>query len=173
MLGSLKGGPAGLRGVSPVREGTFVDVSFAYLHHLAILMVAACLAAEYALLWQVGKREAIERLGRLDTFYFLALGMVVLSGFARFVTSSKGLVFYAGNSLFWLKLLVFIVIAGLSLMPTRHYSRWRHHVNMDGAFIVPANELKVVRLFLMAEMSLVAVLPLLAVLMARNIGHAG
>ena len=44
---------------------------------------------------------------------------------------------------------------------------------MDGAFTVPANELKVVRLFLTAELSLVAVLPLLAVLMARNIGHAG
>ena len=150
-----------------------MDVLVAYLHYLAILVVAACLAAEYALLGQVGKREAIERLGRLDTFYFLALGLLVLSGFARFITSSKGLVFYAGNSIFWLKLLVFSVVAGLSLMPTRHYSRWRHHVNMDGAFNVPANELKVVRLFLTAELGLVAVLPLLAVLMARNIGQAG
>ncbi len=153
-----------------------MDVLVAYLHYLAILVVAACVASEYALLGQIGQignRDAIERLGRLDTFYFLALGVVVLSGFARFFASSKGLVFYAGNSMFWLKLLVFGIVAGLSLMPTRYYSRWRHHVNMDGAFTVPANELKVVRLFLTAELSLVAVLPLLAVLMARNIGHAG
>ena len=74
--------------------------------------------------------------------------------------------------MFWLKLLVFGIVAGLSLMPTRHYSRWRHHVNMDGAFTVPAKELKLVRLFLTAELCLVAVLPLLAVLMARSIGHA-
>lgn len=150
-----------------------MDVVVAYLHYLAILVVAGSLAAEYALLCQVGNREAIQRLGRLDTFYFLALGLVVLTGFARFVTSSKGLVFYAGNSLFWLKLLLFAIIGGLSLMPTRHYSRWRHHVNMDGAFSVPAGESKVVRLFLTAEMGLVCVLPLVAVMMARNIGHAG
>lgn len=150
-----------------------MDVAITYLHFLAILAVAACLAAEYALLGQIGNREAIERLGRLDTVYFLALGVVVLSGFARLVTSGKGLVFYAGNSLFWLKLLLFAIVAGLSLMPTRHYSRWRHHVNMDGGFNVPANESKVARLFLMAELALVALLPLVAVLMARNIGHVG
>lgn len=150
-----------------------MDVVVAYLHYLAILVVAACLAAEYALLCQAGNRESIERVGRLDTFYFVALGLVVLSGFVRFATSSKGLVFYAGNSLFWLKLLLFAIVAGLSLMPTRHYSRWRHHVNMDGAFSVPAGESKVVRMYLVAEMGLVALLPLLSVLMARNIGHAG
>ena len=150
-----------------------MDVVAAYLHYLAILVLTACLAAEYALLGQVGNRDAIERLGRLDTFYFFALGVALLSGFARFFVSSKGMVFYAGGWLFWLKLLLFAIVAGLSLMPTRHYSRWRHHVNMDGAFSVPAGELKLVRLFLTAEMGLVAGLPLVAVLMARSIGHAG
>ena len=72
-----------------------MDVLVAYLHYLAILVVAACVASEYALLGQIGNRDAIERLGRLDTVYFIALGVVVLSGFARFFASSKGLVFYA------------------------------------------------------------------------------
>lgn len=149
-----------------------MDIVVAYLHYLSILVIASCLAAEFALLADNSLRSVIARLSHLDMLYFLALGLALLSGFARFGTSSKGLMYYAGNPLFWVKLLLFGVLAALSMIPTRRYSRWRHQVNMDSGFRMPADEAQSTRIFVASELAIIVLMPLVAVFMARGVGFA-
>lgn len=159
--------------MQPLKEMTFaMDAIFAYLHFLAMLGLAGCLMGEYLLLGTREPRNVVELVGRLDTVQFAMLGLAALTGLARVMTSMRGMIALADNPVFWLKILVFMVLAGLSFLPSRRYAGWRHHIHMDAGWQIPAAELSGARRVALAEMGLLAILPLLAVLMARGMGLA-
>lgn len=150
-----------------------METIFAYLHFLAMLGLAACLMGEYLLLGHRDARGAIETLGRLDTTGFVLLGLALLSGLARMMTSTHGMMVLVDAPIFWIKMLVFVVMAALSFVPSRRYGDWRHHVHMDAGWQIPAGELATARRVTLAEMVLLGALPLLAVLMVRWMGLPG
>jgi putative membrane protein len=74
---------------------------------------------------------------------------------------------------FHVKITLFVLVALVSIKPTRVFMRWRKAAAADAAFRVDEHEWRSMKRFLMAELHLIALIPLAAVLMARGIGWHG
>ena len=141
----------------------------AYLHYIAIMLLAALAAMQFLLLRQDLHVRNINALERVDFAHVSCGVLALLSGGLRFGTSVKGIVFYAGSVTFWLKILLFGALALASFLVSRHYGRWIHHARTDTAYHAPAAEAASALLMVKFQLMLLAILPLLAALMAREI----
>lgn len=133
------------------------------------MLLSAILTSEFLLLRQPDLVKSMRALERVD-FAYVSCGVVaLLSGALRFATSPKGIAYYGGQPLFWLKMLLFGALALTSFLATRHYARWVHHARMDSTFTVPAAEIGSVLTLVKIQIAFLALLPLFATLMARDI----
>jgi len=80
------------------------------------------------------------------------------------------LIAYLPNPFFVAKMLLYIAIATLSIKPTTSFIRWRRRLAESGE-LPPTPEIATARRRLHAEVALLALIPLMAVLMARGIGR--
>lgn len=147
-----------------------LEAILAYLHLLAILTMVVFIASEAALCrieWLNAK--VVERLVRLDAIYAGAAVAVLATGVARTVWGVKGTAWYWTNPLLHIKLTLFVVVALLSIGPTRSYLRWRKRLRADGTLPSEA-EVRKTRKLVMIEAHLIALVPLAAVFLARGFG---
>lgn len=140
----------------------WLDALLATLHWLAIGGLAATLFAEWLLLrWQIPLQQPA-RLSQVDLFYFLAALAALVTGLLRLFFGAKGVSFYTGQPVFWLKIGLYVVIGLISLAPTQRFSRWRKgSETVTGAGIAAAQRLVSLQLLLLLGF------PLLASAMAR------
>ena len=80
------------------------------------------------------------------------------------------LIAYLSNPFFVAKMLLYIAIATLSIKPTTSFIRWRRRLAASGQ-LPPTPEIATARRLLHVEVALLALIPLMAVLMARGIGR--
>src|SRR5215831_12646817 len=97
-----------------------------YLHFLGMMLLMATLVAEHVTLQPQMTRLHLQRLARSDLFYGIAAGMVFLTGLLRFAYFGKGIHFYVGNPLFYLKVGLFLLVALISIAPTKQFLSWRN-----------------------------------------------
>ena len=145
-----------------------LEAILAYLHLLAILTMVVFIASEAALCrieWLNAK--VVERLVRLDAIYAGAAVAVLATGVARTIWGVKGTAWYWTNPLLHIKLTLFVVVALLSIGPTRSYLRWRTRLRADGTLPTEA-EVRKTRKLVMIEAHLIALVPLAAVFLARG-----
>ena len=145
-----------------------LEAILAYLHLLAILTMVVFIASEAALCrieWLNAK--VVERLVRLDAIYAGAAVAVLATGVARTVWGVKGTAWYWTNPLLHIKLTLFVVVALLSIGPTRSYLRWRKRLRAEGTLPTEA-EVRKTRKLVMIEAHLIALVPLAAVFLARG-----
>ncbi len=146
------------------------DALYAYLHFAAILTLASALGAEALLLRAQPGGRTLLALARADLLYGMAGGFVVATGVLRVFLGAKGSAFYASNPVFWAKMGLVAILAALSVAPTLRILRWKECVRADAAFVPPEQEVARTRKAVFAELHLLALVPLAAVLMARGIG---
>ena len=103
------------------------------------------------------------RLQRLNAFYWGSAVVVLLSGLARAAFGVKGWAFYAGQPIFWFKLVAFIVVTGMSLRVNRAYRVWA--VN---AKTCPP-DVDALRRWMMIQAHLIMLFPILGLMMAYGI----
>ena len=151
----------------------WTDAILAYLHFASIFTLLWFLAKEWTLLKAGADAIDARRIARADIGYFLAALAVLASGVARALLGAKGWAFYAANPVFHAKVTLFLVVALVSIKPTRLFMRWRKAAAADAAFRVDPREWRLARRLLMIELHIVALIPLAAVLMARGIGFHG
>jgi putative membrane protein len=156
---------ATLTHLSTTRIAMLNDALLAIAHHLAVFSLVAILFAEWTLLRPGISAAQLRFIGTVDMAYGAMAGLAILAGFARAIAGSKGWEFYAGNFVFWAKIAVFAIVGGLSSVPTAALLRWRR------AGVPGDVELRRLRVWLNAQLVLVALIPVLAALMARGIGH--
>ena len=147
-----------------------IELIFSYIHILAMMVMAASLAVEIMLLASHDGSNTAEDLTRADFAYFLAAGMAVLSGAVKLFMSSKGMMYYFGNPVFLVKILLFFAAAGLSMIPSRRYAHWRSRMHMDLGYRIPAPEARSTLRLTVVELAIILILPLLAVMMSRGVG---
>lgn len=147
-----------------------LEAILAYLHLLAILTMVVFVASEAALCrveWM--NAAVVERLAKIDMVYGIAALTVLATGIARTVWGVKGTAWYWTNPLLHVKLTLFIVIGVMSIFPTLRYLRWRKTLRATGA--LPAEtEIRRTRKLVMVQAHLLAVIPLVAVFLARGFG---
>jgi len=147
-----------------------LEAILAYLHLLAILTMVVFISSEAALCRvQWLNAAVVERLAKIDLVYGIAAIMVLATGVARTVWGVKGTAWYWTNPLLHVKLTLFIVIGIVSIFPTMTYLRWRKALRAGGS--VPSEgEIKNTRKLVMVQAHLIALIPLVAVFLARGFG---
>jgi putative membrane protein len=106
------------------------DLVLAVVHHLLVFGLATILAFEIAVVRVDLKPQDIARIARVDLWYGVVAGAILIVGFSRAVYAAKGWAYYSHNLLFWAKIRVFAVIGLLSIAPTMSIIDWdRRHVS--------------------------------------------
>ena len=141
---------------------------FASLHHLLAFLVVGLLAIEIALLKPGIGGAHLRLIGKIDLAYGAGFGVLVLIGLARVFWFEKGAEFYADSLAFWAKMVALALVTGLSLPPTFRYLRWGRTLRADAGFRPEPAEVLTLRLWLWAEVAMLALVPALAALMARG-----
>ena len=146
------------------------EALLAYAHFLAILTMVVFLASEAALCRREWLNAAVvERLAKVDLIYGISSIAVLLTGVARTYWGMKGAGWYWTQPLLHAKITLFIVLAVMSIVPTLRFMRWRRNLRATGALPTEL-EIKKTRRLIMIEAHLVALIPLLAVFLARGVG---
>ncbi len=146
------------------------DWALATLHHLAIFVLAATLAAELAMVTSDVEAGALARLATVDLGYGIMAAIVLIVGVARVVYGAKGQEYYIGNHFFWTKMALFVVVGLLSIPPTLHYRAWYRQWLADATFRPPVAEIARLRAYLWAEAAFFLAIPAAAAAMARGYG---
>lgn len=146
------------------------EAILAYLHLLAILTMVVFISSEAALCRvQWLNAAVVERLAKVDLVYGIAAIMVLATGVARTVWGVKGTSWYWTNPLLHVKLTLFIVVGVISIFPTMTYFRWRKALRASGALPTEA-DIQRTRKLVMVQAHLIALIPLVAVFLARGFG---
>ena len=142
----------------------------AYLHYLSIVLTGGFLVGELVVCRPGLTSEQARRLAVIDIVFFASALGALATGLLRLFFYAKGVGFYTGNPFFWAKMALYVIIAALSITPTRTFLRWKRAATERGA--APAgDEIAAARRLIHIELGLLALMPLMAVLMARGIGR--
>lgn len=142
----------------------------ATLHHIAAFTVAATLVYEFIAYRQGLTIPEARRIQRADLWYGVSAGVVLAAGLLRVFFFEKGPAFYAQNTMFWIKMGLFVIIGLLSIYPTIRFLKWNDALKADQAPEIPDAEYKRIRLILNGELILLALILFAAPAMARGIG---
>jgi putative membrane protein len=146
------------------------DALLAYAHFLSILFLTAVLCAELAVYRQELAAVVARRLQRIDLLFGIAAILVLATGAARVWLGLKGADFYFHNPIFWTKIALFVVVGLLSIPPTLHYLRWNARLAAGADAIREERRAYVrIRSLLVAEIVVLALIPLCAALMSRGL----
>ncbi len=147
-----------------------MDFLLASGHHIALLLMVAMLGGEAVLLRQSASETVLRALGRLDLLYGISAGVLLLIGGMRLSMGAKGIEFYSGNGVFWLKMGLFLLIGLVSIVPTIRFIRWRKAFGQNA--VLPDNAIwESTRKLVMLQLHLLPLVAIAAAAMARGIGH--
>lgn len=147
-----------------------IDLILAIAHHLAVFALVAVFAVEFATIRPGLAGPALERLGRIDAVYGTAAGIVIIVGIVRVIFGASGWDYYAGNHMFWGKMLAFLLVGILSVPPTLAIRRWSQQLKQDAGYAPPADDIARSRRFLHLQAFFLLFVPIFAAAMARGYG---
>ena len=146
---------------------------FAFLHHLAAFTLVGALAVEFVLVGTIERGAALSlasarRLAVADAVLGAAAGILLVVGLLRVFFFEKGADYYFHNSAFLTKFSLFILVALLSIIPTREFLALRRALRAGQAAELEARRLRRVRMVIHGELAAVVVILLCAAIMARG-----
>lgn len=141
-----------------------LEIIVRYIHFVGIILFSATLFAEHLLLTPVIEKKTLSKLLVIDAIYGASAVVILFAGLTLWFGVGKPAAFYNANWIFHTKVTLFILIALLSIYPTTFFMR--HRKSTQPYIQVP----KSLILLLRAELTLLLILPLLAVLMSRGVG---
>lgn len=147
-----------------------LDLGLAILHHLAVFTLVGVFAMEFVLLRPGLEGRRIAQLGRIDAAYGAAAGVVIVVGILRVIFGAAGWEHYAGNLVFWAKMLAFAAMGAISIPGTITIARWRRAAAADAGFVPPAGDVARARRMLWVQVAFFVFIPSFAAAMARGYG---
>jgi putative membrane protein len=149
-----------------------IDLLLAIGHHLAVFLLVAILAAEFALLRPGLGGTRIGQLARIDAAYGGVATLVIVVGVLRVIFGASGWEYYVANYAFWAKMAAFLVMGLLTIQPTIAIRRWLKASKEDAAYVVPPSDVAVSRRYIHLQAGIVVLIPIFAAAMARGYGVA-
>jgi putative membrane protein len=110
---------------------------------------------------------------RMDAVYGVAALVVLVAGLVRVFYTEKGSAYYFDSGSFLLKLALFIVVGVLSVYPTIKFMGWRKELREGRIPSFDAATRRRVRMLIHIELTLLFVIMLMAVMMARGLWYFG
>lgn len=148
-------------------------ITAAFIHHAAAFLVVATLLAELVLLRGELTPSTARSVLRMDMVYGIAALVVLVAGLVRVFHTEKGSEYYFASGPFLVKLGLFIVVALLSVYPTMKFIGWRKALRQQRLPELEPGTLRRVRMLIHVELTLLFVIILMAVMMARGIWFLG
>ncbi len=145
------------------------DLVLAIAHHLAVFTLVGILAAELAILRRGFKGFRVALLGTIDLFYGASAALVLVAGFLRVFFGAVPAEYYLTYWVFWAKIGAFVIVGLLSLPPTLTIFRWRREALINPEYSPPEAGVLRIRRYLLAEVAVLALIPILAAMMARGV----
>lgn len=142
----------------------------AYGHYLGIMLIFAALATETLTLKKELTLPEAWRISIADAVYGIAATLVLVTGILRVLYFGKGTAFYLHQPAFWAKVGVFAIVSLLSIYPTISFLRWIRPLRDQQPPTLTLPQVNRLHWFIRLELVGVAMIPLLAAMMARNIG---
>ena len=140
------------------------EIIIRYLHFIGIMALSASLIAEHLLLAKEISLIKLKRILRIDIVFGLSAITILTTGLLQWFVVGKPSAYFNTNFLFHTKFTIFIIMAILSLFPTRFYIKKRK----QGKDVVRIP--KSIFTFIKIELLLLFTIPLLAVLMVNGFG---
>ncbi|MBN2174622.1 MAG: DUF2214 family protein [Bacteroidales bacterium] len=140
-----------------------------YLHFIGIMTLMGSLIAEHLLLKPNIGRQQIRTLVSVDLIYGISAIVVLTTGLLRWFVYGKGSDYYLSNPFFHTKLTLFVIMGILSIFPTIQFLKWKKQVNAGFEMIIDEKTVQKQLMFVRVELLLVAIIPLLAVMVARGV----
>jgi putative membrane protein len=140
----------------------------AYLHYLGLMLSFAALFTE-ALFFKkdISLKEA-KLVGIADIVYGIAASTILVTGILRVLYFGKGSAYYLDNSIFWVKIAIFIGVGLLSLYPTVTFVIWWiKDLIKDQTPVISDTQHTLITWSIRAELLGFCLIPLTAALMAR------
>lgn len=148
-------------------------ITAAYLHHIAAFLVVATLMVELVLLKGELTLTSARSVLRMDMVYGIAATVLLVVGFVRVFYTEKGEAYYFASGTFLGKLALFIIVGLLSIYPTIKFMGWRKALREQRPPDFDAGTRRTVRMLIHIELTLILVIILLAIMMARGVGFLG
>lgn len=142
-------------------------------HFIAAFALVAALVAEWVMLRGRVDAAAIEHLLRADLIYGLSALAVFAFGLCRVFFFDKPAVYYLYSVPFWVKLVLFAMVGLLSIAPTFAFFRARNVARVDSNYVMPSNDVAMLRRRVTLELVLLLALVISASLMAKGVGLIG
>ena len=145
-----------------------MELFIPYLHFLSIMVLMGSLITEHLLLKPSITKEQIKSLATVDMIYGISAIIVLTTGILRWFVYGKGYDFYMSTPLFHIKLTLFIALAILSIFPTLKILKWKKSVKNNTEQEITTKSVKKLLMFIRIELLILAIMPLLAVMIARG-----
>lgn len=141
------------------------DLLIRYFHFIGIFAMFSLITTQHMLLKGRLDRQTSKRLSVMDTAYGISALITLLCGIGLWFWVGKPAGFYSHNWVFHTKVTLFVLGGLLSFIPT--YFLIKNRKSDSETVEVPKSVIMVIR----AEMLILCVIPLLAVLMANGVGY--
>jgi len=142
----------------------------ATLHHICAFTLTACLIYEFIAYRKGLTLEEARRIQRVDIAFGISAGLLIAVGFLRVFYFEKGPNFYFHNSMFFIKMGLFLIVGLLSIYPTIRFIKWNSVLKENKVPEIPEDEYKRIRLILWLEAIGILLILFAAPAMARGIG---
>ncbi len=146
---------------------------FAFLHHAAAFLLVAVVTVELVLLRGEVTAASARTILRMDAVYGVSAMVLLAVGFVRVVYTDKGSDYYFHSGPFLVKLVLFIAVGLLSILPTMQFLGWRKALKAGQVPALDDAARRRVRIVIHTELTLLFIIMLCAALMARGIGFIG
>ena len=143
-------------------------ITAAFIHHVAAFIVVGALMVELVVLKSELTATSARSVLRMDAAYGIAALVLLVAGFARVLYTEKGAAYYCASGSFLTKLALFIIVGALSIYPTLQFLGWRKALREGRVPEFDAGTRRRVRMLIHIELTLLFVIMLMAVMMARG-----
>jgi putative membrane protein len=148
-------------------------IAAAYIHHVAAFLIVATLMVELVVLKNELTVASARSVLRMDMVYGIAALVVLVVGFVRVFHTEKGSDYYFDSGAFLVKLGLFLVVGLLSISPTIRFMSWRKPLREGRVPDFDSGTRRKVRRVIHIELTLLFVIMLMAVMMARGVWFLG
>lgn len=149
------------------------NITLAFLHHAAAFLIVAVVTVELVLLKHELTLGSARSLLRMDAAYGIAAVVLLAVGFLRVFYTEKGSAYYFHSGPFIAKITLFVIVGLLSIRPTIQFLSWRKALAAGQVPVLDDTTRRRLRVTLHIELTLLFVIMLCAVMMARGILFLG
>jgi putative membrane protein len=146
---------------------------FAFLHHLAAFALVAALALEFVLIKSELSAGTARKLQIADAVFGASSGLVLILGLLRVFFFEKGAAYYFHSAPFIAKLVLFLAVGLLSIIPTIEFLSWSKVLRQGQVPSLSAEKQRKLRAVMHLELVGVVLILLCAALVARGVGYFG